>query len=287
MVDLNVLPFACVVQLWGRPRVDFWRIPWPFQHFHPCDTLCVPPRAIEGRVVQRAIEGVDSVPISAQAFGTDVGVRRAVKLLPSTFAPTTMPTTMPSTIPQNTMSIAHKTFKTATATQAVKTTHTDDHDGRADGREADGREAEGDTEGEAHGEAKGETEGEVDGRSRRAKRSNDQMEKPTAAESTEKPKEKPKETSKVEKPTVGKCAEKGTEKRTEKRRRHPAYMPRKTWYDVTRQSIHTATGEIVWVFNGEGMGAKENLNPPRCHVVAGCSRLSHDVASAIHFNHGF
>ena len=58
MVDLNVLPFACVVQLWGRPRVDFWRIPWPFQHFHPCDTLCVPPRAIEGRVVQRAIEGV-------------------------------------------------------------------------------------------------------------------------------------------------------------------------------------------------------------------------------------
>ena len=146
-----------------------------------------------------------------------------------------------------------------------------------------------------HAKEESTAEGEVDGRSRRAKRPNDQMEKPTAAESTEKPKEKPKEKSKVEKPKEKPKVEKPKEKskvekkRTEKRRipRHPAYMPRKTWYDKTRQSLHTANGEIVWVFNGEGMGAKENLNPPRYHVVAGCSRLSHAVASAIHFNHGF
>ena len=136
-----------------------------------------------------------------------------------------------------------------------------------------------------HAKEKSTAEGEVDGRSRRAKRPNDQMEKPTAAESTEKPKEKPKEKSKVEKPKDKSKAEK---KRTENRRMHPAYMPRKTWYDKTQQSIHiSATGEIVWAFNCTGMGAKENLNPPRYHVVAGCSRLSHAVASAIHFNHGF
>ena len=145
-----------------------------------------------------------------------------------------------------------------------------------------------------HAKEKSTAEGEVDGRSRRAKRQNDQMEKPTAAESTEKPKEKPKEKSKVDKPKkkpqvkTPKGKSKVEKKRTEERRRHPTYMPRKTWYDKTRQSIHiSATGEIVWAFDCTGMGAKENLNPPRYHVVAGCSRLSRAVASAIHFNHGF